>query len=135
MSRVKSLSPAVSTVALAIVISAAPAFAQANSSIGYRDAHRLGGSTSFYTPPLTTAASVKRMADARGMAVDVRKVLADSGIPQISDDVIALLSRATSSVKGGLCTDEVPDDGVLVECDFEPGATLEWMAYRPRINE
>jgi hypothetical protein len=135
MSRLTSVSVAVSTVAWAIVMASSPASAQANSSSGYRDAHRLGGSTSFYAPPLTTAASVKQMAAARGMAADVRKVLADSGIPQTSDAVMALLSSATSSVKGGLCTDAKPDDGVLVECDVQPGATLEWMAYRPRINQ
>src|SRR5579862_9009013 len=102
MSRLKSLSAAVSTVALAIVIFSSPASAQVNSSSGYRDAHQLGGSTSFYTPSLTTVADVKRMANARGMAADVRKVLADSGIPQTSDAVMAVLSGATSSVKGGL---------------------------------
>src|SRR5438046_3842748 len=126
MSRLKFLSAAVATTA--IVISSSPASAQSNSSSGYRDAHRLGGSTSFYTPPLTTADSVKRMADAPSMAADVRKVLADSGLPQISDAVMTLLSSATSSVKGSLCTDAKPDDDVLVECDFQPGATLEWMA-------
>jgi hypothetical protein len=135
MPRLKFLSAVVATAASVIVLSSSPASAQSSSSSGYRDAHRLGGSTSFYTPPLTTVDSVKRMAGAAGMAADVRKVLADSGIPQTADGVVSLLSGATSSVRGGLCTDAKPEDGVLVECDFQPGATLEWMAYRPRIND
>jgi hypothetical protein len=69
------------------------------------------------------------------LGADIRKVLADSGIPETSDAVLALLSGATSSVRGGLCTDATPNDGVLVECDFQPGATLEWMAYRPNIGK
>ena len=135
MSRLKFLSAAVVMTASAILMPGSRASAQSSSSSGYRDAHRLGGSTSFYTPPLTTVDSVKRMAGAPRMAADVRKVLADSGIPQTADAVMTLLSGATSSVKGGLCTDAKPDDGVLVECDFQPGSTLEWMAYRPRIHE
>ena len=134
MLRLKRVCVAASTVALVVLASSSPAWAQATSG-GYRDAHRLGGSTSFHKPPLTNPASVKRMAGARGVAADIRKVLADSGIPETSDAVVALLSGATSSVKGGLCTDARPNDGVLVECDFQPGATLEWMAYRPNLKK
>ncbi len=135
MLRVKCVWAAVSTVAVAVLVSGSPAFAQTASSGGYRDAHRLGGSTSFHKPPLTKVASVKRIADARGVAADIRRVLADSGIPETSDAVMAVLSGATSTVKGSLCTDAAPNDGVLVECDFWPGATLEWMAYRPNIKK
>lgn len=53
MSPVMRVCAAVATVALAILVSSSPASAQATSSGGYRDAHRLGGSTSFYKPPLT----------------------------------------------------------------------------------
>jgi len=74
------------------------------------------------------------MAGARGMQADIRKVLTDSGIPDTSDAVLAVLSGATSAVAGGNCSDARPADGALVECDFQPGATLEWMAYRPNLN-
>lgn len=134
MLRLNRVCTAVSAVALAVLVSSSPAAAQATSG-GYRDAHRLGGSTSFHKPPLTNVAAVKRMARARGVAADIRKVLADSGIPETSDAVITMLSGVTSSVRGGLCTDATPSDGVLVECDFQPGATLEWMAYRPNLKK
>jgi hypothetical protein len=107
------------------------ASASAQTTAGYRDAHRLGGTTSFYRPPIKNVAGVKRMAGARGVAADIRTVLADSGIPETSDAVVAMLSGATSAMKVGSCSDARPNDGVLVECEFQPGATLEWMAYRP----
>ena len=34
-------------------------------------------------------------------------------------------------MKGATCAEATPADGTLVECDFEPGGTLLWMAYRP----
>jgi hypothetical protein len=118
---------------VAILMSSSMAEAQAGS--GYRTARRLGGSTSFYKPPLTTVSSLKRMASARGMEADIRKVLSDAGIPGSSDAVMAVLSGAASAAKGGSCSDATPADGVLVECDFPIGGTLEWMAYRPNIRK
>src|ERR1051325_1321331 len=103
------------------------------SADGYVVAHHLGGSTSFHRPPLTNAASVKRMLAVKGMQADVRKLLGDAGIPETADAVVSMLSGASTTVKGGSCTDATPADGTLVECDFAPGATLEWMAYRPNI--
>ena len=66
------------TIAIAILIIGSRASAQAVSG-GYRDAHRLGGSTSFHKPPLTNAAAVKRMTAARGVAADIRKVWLQQG--------------------------------------------------------
>jgi hypothetical protein len=92
MSRVKRVSTAVSSVAFAILLSSSPASAQGTTTAdGYHNAHRLGGSTSFYKPPLTNVASLKRMAGARGMEADIRKVFADSGIQGTSDAVLAVL--------------------------------------------
>ena len=108
--------------------------AQNTSSDGYRNARRLGGSTSFYKPPLTTPASVRRMAAARNMTADVRLVLSQAGISETADAVLATLSGANTAVKGGSCTDATPAPGVLVECDFPVGGTLDWMAYRPNIR-
>lgn len=135
MLRVKGVRRGVWTVAVAVLVAPSPASAQVASPPGYVDARRLGGTTSFYRPPLANVAGIRRMAAARGIAGDIRAVLADSGIPETSDAVVALLSGVTSSVRGGLCTEATPGDGVLVECDFQPGATLEWMAYRPNIQK
>ncbi|MDP2322133.1 MAG: hypothetical protein Q8O42_22685 [Acidobacteriota bacterium] len=106
----------------------------ARDADGYRDAHRLGGTTSFYRPALTNHDSVKRMANTKGMGDDIRKVLRDSGIPETSNAVIAMLSSGLPVTVMASCADAAPADGVMVECDFQRGATLEWMAYRPNIG-
>ncbi len=124
--------------ALAVVValmSASVATAQPRTDAdGYRNARRLGGTTSFYRPALTNPASLKRMASTKGMADDIRKVLSDAGISDTSDAVVAMLSGGAPSTKGGSCAGATPADGVLMECDFPVGSTLEWMAYRPNIG-
>jgi hypothetical protein len=101
----------------------------------YHNAHRLGGSTSFHQPPLTTVASLKKMAAVKGMADDIRKLLREAGLADTSDSVVAMLDGGVPSVQGGFCSDATPADHVLVDCDFQPGATLEWMAYRPNLRK
>jgi len=124
--------------ALAVVValmSASVATAQPRTDAdGYRNARRLGGTTSFYRPALTNPASLKRMASTKGMADDIRKVLSDAGISDSADAVVAMLSGGAPSTKGGSCVGATPADGVLLECDFPVGGTLEWMAYRPNIG-
>jgi hypothetical protein len=83
---------------------------------------------------LTNLASLKRMASTKGMADDIRKVLSDTGVSDTSDAVVAMLSGGAPSTKGGSCLGATPADGVLLECDFPVGSTLEWMAYRPNIG-
>ncbi|MCX6538482.1 MAG: hypothetical protein NT151_06050 [Acidobacteria bacterium] len=102
---------------------------------GVHNAKRLGGPTAFYTPPLRTAANLKQLAARKGMADDIRTVLRESGIPEIGDAVLATLAGATSSVRGGFCDEATPADGVIVECDVQPGSTLLWMALRPKGNK
>ena len=109
--------------------------ASAQSADGYRDARRLGGTTSFFRPALTNSDSVKRMAASRGIDADIRKVLADAGIPETSDAVIKMLSGGAPTTNVGSCANAMPQEGVLVECDFERGGTLEWMSYRPNIGK
>jgi len=87
----KSVSAAILTVAIATVLFISPAMARDKTGV-YTDAHRLTGSTSFYRPSLTDVASVRRMAGARGIAADIRKLLTDAGIPGTSDAVVAMLS-------------------------------------------
>lgn len=126
----------IAVVAIAFAASAAPAYAQSKgrAADGYVTARRLGGSTSFYKPSLTDPGSVKRMADSRNMAADIRTVLSDAGIPDTADAVIAMLSGASTAANVGSCTDIAPAEGTLVECDFATGATLDWMAYRPNAG-
>jgi hypothetical protein len=75
------------------------------------------------------------MAAKKGVAEDIRAVLRESGIPETADAVIATLAGATSSVKGGFCSDATPADGIIVECNVQPGSTLLWMAYRPNARK
>ena len=119
----------VSMVAAAALLCAAPLAAQE-----YKDAHRLGGETAFYKPQLTNVASLKRMATRRGIDADVRTVLRDAGIPELGDQVMAVLSNASAADRIASCTDASPVDGALVECDAQVGSTVEWMAYRPVKN-
>lgn len=107
----------------------------AQSTDGYRDAHRLGGATSFYRPALTNADSVKRMATSSGIESDIRKVLGDAGIPETSDAVIRMLSGGAPIANVGSCSNAMPQEGDMVECDFQRGSTLEWMSYRPNAGK
>lgn len=121
--------------AVVTLMSVSAAAAQpARDAEGYRNARRLGGSTSFHKPALTNPASLKRMAGIKGMADDVRKVLSDAGLSDTSSDVLAMLSGGAPVTAVGSCSTATPAEGVMVECDFQRGATLEWMAYRPNIG-
>jgi hypothetical protein len=113
----------------ALLACASPLFAQA-----YKDARVLGGSTSFHKPALTNAASLKRMTEARGMSGDIRTVLQDAGIPEVSDAVLAVMSNASSAANVGSCSAAAPAEAQLVECQAQVGSTVEWMAYRPVVN-
>lgn len=106
----------------------------ARNQDGYRDARRLGGTTSFHKPSLTNPDSLKRMAEGKGMADDVRKVLSDAGLSSTSDEVLAMLTSGAAVTNVGSCANASPAEGAMVECDFQRGATLEWMAYRPNIG-
>ena len=121
---------AVSVLAVAITL-ASLASADAQT---YRDARRLGGSTAFNAPPLTTAASLKKMAAKPRVATDIRSILDAKGLGDLSSDVLATLTTPTEVVKGAVCNEASPAAGVLVECSFAKGDTLEWMAYRPVVK-
>lgn len=116
--------------ASASIVSAQPA----RDAEGYRTARRLGGSTSFHKPSLTNPESIKRMSATKGMSDDIRKVLGDAGLSDTADDVIAMLSSGAPAAAVGSCATATPAEGVMVECDFQRGATLEWMAYRPNVG-
>jgi hypothetical protein len=127
---------AIGTGAVALGLALASVAAGQGSTTGaWHNARQLGGATSFYTPPLRTAASLKQMAARKGMAEDIRTVLRESGIPETADAVLATLTGAASSVKGGSCDQATPADGTIVECDFQTGSTMLWMAYRPNARK
>jgi hypothetical protein len=126
----RSLSAAV---AVAFVL-ATSSIAAAQGADGYRNATRLGGSTSFYKPPLTTPASLKKMAANKKVAADLAVVLEKGGVSSVADKVMAALTSPTEVVKGASCAEASPVDGTVVECDFQPGATLQWMAFKPRVK-
>src|SRR4051812_5371803 len=113
----------------ALLATASPLFAQE-----YSDARVLGGTTAFYKPALTNAASLKRMTDRPGMSDDIRMVLRGAGIPDVSSAVLAVMSGASTAPNVGSCSDAAPADGILVECQAQTGSTVEWMAYRPLVN-
>ncbi|MEO7133363.1 MAG: hypothetical protein ABI024_04005 [Vicinamibacterales bacterium] len=75
------------------------------------------------------------MAASRGIETDIRKVLADAGIPETSDAVIKMLAGGAPTTSAGSCSDARPQEGVMVECDFHRGGTLEWMSYRPNVGK
>ena len=115
-------------VATFLLTCATPVFAQQ-----YENARRLGGATAFYKPPLTDAASLRRMAERAGIADDIRTVMRDAGIPEAADAFIAAIARGTSTRIAGNCSSAAPGDGVF-ECQEPVGATYDWMAYRPVVR-
>ena len=115
-------------VATLLLIPASPVFAQQ-----YENARRLGGPTAFYRPPLTDAASMKRMAERRGIPDDIRTVMREAGIPEAADPFIAAISRGTSTRIAGNCSTAAPGNAI-VDCQEPVGAVYEWMAYRPIVR-
>src|SRR4051812_39122576 len=112
--------------ASALLVCATPVLAQQ-----YENARRLGGATAFYKPPLTNAASLKRMADRQ--ANDIRTVLRDAGIPEVADAFLAAMSKGSSTIAAGNCANVPPGDG-LVECTEPVGSMYEWMAERALVK-
>ena len=118
--------------AAAVLATAVTAGAQ--GADGYRNARRLGGSTSFYKPPLTTPASLKKMMANKRVVADLKTVLEQGGVSDIADKITSTLTSPTEVVKGATCAEAAPADGTIVECDFAPGGTLQWMAFKPRVK-
>lgn len=103
----------------------------ADNAAAVRDVNRLGGSNRFYRTPLTTVASLQKMPGDARTATGLREVLTQAGVPQLSEEVVAALTSAGASYPGTTCREAVPQEGTVVECEVQPGETLEWMAFRP----
>lgn len=100
-------------------------------SVPVHEIHRLGGSTAFYKPSLTNVASVQRMARDTTVVANLRTAFGQAGLPDLADGVVAALLATNTSVTGGACSEASPAVGGIVECDVQPGQTLQWMAYNP----
>src|SRR4029079_14075793 len=100
--------------AFVTLVAASSASAQTPVSTGdYKPLHRIGTVTKFGPRALTNAASLKTFATTRGIPDDIRKVLRDSGIPELADGVITALTGVTTSVRGGSCSDSTPEPGTI----------------------
>ena len=108
---------------------------QGNPADAMHNARRLGGSTSFYTPPLRSAASLKQMVAKKGHggrhpggaarqrhSGHRRRCPGDARRGHVVG-LRRVLRRGD------------PADGTVVACDFQPGSTLRWMAYRPNARK
>jgi hypothetical protein len=81
----------------------------------YKDAHRLGGSTSFTKAKLTSVASINKFASTPSVKADIGVVLEASGLAEFRDEIIVNLRGQA-----------------LDHTYVQPGTTIEWMAYRPK---
>lgn len=97
----------------------------------YKDAHKLGGSTSFSKSKLLSVGGVNKFVAAPSVRADIGVVLETSGLADLKGDVLAALDEPTT-VQRDSCSNLSSPDGVLVSCQVYPGTTMEWMAYRPK---
>ena len=99
---------------------------------------RLGAvpASAMHVPPLTNAASLKRLMANKKMAADFRKGFEQAGLGSLADSAIGTLTSPMQVTKGGECSDATGpslQEGVLVECTVSPGSGIEWMMYRKTI--
>lgn len=107
---------------------------------GIRNARRLGGRTAFNRPALVKIDTLRQMLKAPNAQADIRKVLSDAGIVEISgprgsvgDTVIDAMSSwpEASATETVSCDTLRPQEGFIAECAFQPGSMMKWMALRP----
>ncbi len=103
---------------------------------------RLGAvaASAMHVPPLTNAASLKRLMANPRMAADFRKGFDQAGLGALADAAIGTLTNPTSIIQADDCISATaPDvnlaDGALVECKVAPGSGLDWMMYRKRMGK
>ncbi|MCC6992754.1 MAG: hypothetical protein IT181_27360 [Acidobacteria bacterium] len=122
----RTSAPAAATRPAAGVRVAAPAATRET-----HDVTRLGGTTRFYRGSLATAAGLRRMSTDPAMGASMRRMLADAGVPGVSDALLTALGRVEENYVGVACMEARPEPGTVVECDVRPGESLEWMVFRP----
>ena len=98
-----------------------------------RNARRLGGSTSFYKPPLTTPASLKKIMANKRVVADLRTVLEQGGVSDIADKIRRPSPAPLRWSRGRRVPSPRPRTarrGVRLQA----GDTLQWMAFKPRVK-
>ncbi len=123
------------TMTVALGLALGPAAAAQGGPDTMHNATRLGGLTSFYLPTMQSVADLQRMMAQPRIVADIRSLLDQAGLSSTADAVIATMTNPSETVRGGRCADATPADGTLVECTFQPGETLLWMAHRPTRHE
>ena len=93
----------------------------------YKNATRLGGSTSFYGK----VDSLQDFVSSDNAKNGIKEALVLAGVPEISDKVIATIESGVGGAVLDSCEDAPAEEGVISKCSFPVGSTLEWMAYRP----
>lgn len=118
-------------VVLALVAQAVPAAAQGD----YKNIKALGKTPSrFYHPPLTDVASLKRYARNPRVVKDLDIVLSDAGVPpMVASQVLPRLQEPGTVTQQASCS-TLPEGNAVVDCGFEPGGTMEWMAARNLVK-
>jgi hypothetical protein len=109
---------------------AAPAAGQT-----YRNIRVLGKTPSrFYHPPLTDVASLKRYARNPRVVKDIDIVLAAGGIPSaVAAQVLPRLQEPGTVTRQASCS-TLPEGNAVVDCGFETGGTMDWMAARNLVK-
>jgi hypothetical protein len=84
----------------------------------YKPLHRIGTATAISRRPLTNAASLQTFAASAVSPTTSGKRCATAAFGARGRSPHAL-TGARTSVRGGSCSDATPEDGVIVECDFQ----------------
>ena len=95
--------------------------------------------SAMHVPPLTNAASLKRLMANPRMAADFRKGFEQAGLGALADSAINTLTNPSAVIQADDCSAAIAPqanlaDGALVECGVPPGTGLEWMMYRKRAG-
>jgi hypothetical protein len=101
----------------------------------YRDIKALGRTPSwFYHPPLTDVASLKRYARNPRVVKDIDIVLAAGEIPTaVAAQVLPRLQEPGVVTRQASCS-TLPEGNAVVDCGFDVGATMDWMAARNLVK-
>ena len=113
----ESLGRIIGRVLLGVVvvgIAATPVVGQTPGN--YKIIKRLGGRTSSICAPLRGREDSKRMGEHAQVQRDLRLVLTEAGLSDVTDDVLGVLRSG--------------DMSVVREVEFPIGGRLDWMAYR-----
>lgn len=117
-----------------VVLLLAPSWALAQQEV--RDITRLGGSTAMHKGGLKTVSELRKVAGDPQFQADVRVVLAQAGLAELSEALINTLRDTEYFVNAPDCNLMRPSyTEVIGICDSQPGQRFHWMAFRPGGKE